>query len=607
MSILKIHEFCFIEEEDEDLEKTTNQSQSDVRINSSLSFKSQKSDLKRINSALSVKSTEKAKVNINFVSNSFKTNTSNIPKKTSLPVTIYDFNGSINQYGHLFELFVDKTSIILLCIDCTNYSFSNETTQASLDKTEKFEKYLGKLLDLIFFKMSKNTSFFLLPILTKCDKIPKGEIGSTQNPTRVITSRVENFIKTHLTNRLNDIQIELKKIEQLSHISASQSDRLKQLVQTQSNINPEIFKKCLTCSSLKMTGIGIISRTLKELVLSNKKQFPNVNEKVPTFWGEVENYTLRILAEVPMTKFVNDKLKIMVHHGKPNNSMLYVDYNQYKDKVVEKFGMSHLVEQIVKYLNSNGKIMWYQDSSRTKTNIFLKPAALFDMYFVLFRTNFNENFTDNHTAALRAKLIDNPEITDATISKMVNDLLQKGQMNIELLKLLWFPILIIDSVNTLYEITMILMFYFNLGYPQLSKDKLRILFEPYLMNDKSEQNKYLSHETTVTTIAKPTLTFNSIIITFYLPNLKDKNEIEKLKQTLKTECKNNSDQAVSLKFRKEKTRLTPHISQKYTFPWGLITGIFDKFSANCIINSSLYYKVHYRNFIHACNEEDDIE
>ena len=555
---------------------------------------------------MSVKSNEKAKVNANFVSNSFRTNTSSVPKKTSLPVTIYDFNGSITQYGHLFDLFFDKTSLIILCIDCTNYSISTET-QVNSDKTEKYEKYLAKLLDLIFFKMSKNTSYFIIPLLTKCDKIPKSEIGSTQNPTRTITARVENFIKNHLTNRLNEIQIELKKIEQLSHISASQSDRLKQLVQNQSNINPEIYKKCLTCSSLKMTGIGILSRTIKELVFNNKKHFPNVNEKVPTFWSEVENYTLRVMGELPVTKFVNERLKIITHNGNPNNTMLYVDYNHYKDKIVEKFGMSHLVEQIVKYLNSNGKIIWYQNSVRLKTNIFLRPAALFDMFFVIFRSNFNENFIDNHTAALRAKLLDNQELTDSTITKMTNDLLQKGQMNIEMLKLLWYPILIINSVDILYEITMILMFYFNFAYPQLSKDKLRILFEPYLMNDKSDHNKYITPDSTVTTVPKPVLTFSSIIIPFFLPNLKDKNEITKLKQALVTECKKNSDQAISLKLRKEKSRLSPHVSQKYSFPWGLISGIFDKFSANCIINSSLYYKVHCRNFIHASNEENDIE
>ena len=532
-----------------------------------------------------------------------------MPKKTSLPVTIYDFNGSISQYGHLFDLFIDKTALILLCIDSTNYCGSSES-QSTQETTERFENYLTNLLDLIFLKMSKHTSFCILPLLTKCDKIPKGDITSGQTPTRTIAARVESFIRNHLNARLNDIQIELKKIEQLSHISASQSDRLKHLVQTQSNLNPEIYKKCLTSSSLKMQGIGVLTRTIKEVVLGDKKHFPNVNEKVPAFWTEVENYAVRVLGEIPSTKLVNEKLKIVTRYGLPSMSMLCVDYDEYKEKIVEKYGMSHLVEQITKYMNSSGKIVWFQDTLYAKRKVFLRPAILFDMYFVLFRRNFAENFTDSHLAALRAKLV-NPEvclneINDANVTKMVNDLLQKGQMHIDLLKLLWFPILIIDSVQLLYEVVTLFMHFFNLGYPQLPKDKLVELFQTYV-SDKNDLNRYPTHEADHSNVVKPAMTYTTIVIPFYLPNLKDKGELVRVKQQLQSDCMANGLQAIQLKLRKERTKLCAKISQKYTFPWGLIPGVFDKFSTNCIINSSLYYKVHYKNFIHAANDDNDIE
>ena len=269
--------------------------------------------------------------------------------------------------------------------------------------------------------------------------------------------------------------------------------------------------------------------------------------------------------------------------------------------------MSHLVEQIVKYLNSTGKIMWFQDTMRLKRNIFLKPAALFDMFFVLFRANFAENFIDSHTAALRDKLLNNSEINDVAINKMTADLLQKGQLSIDLLKLLWFPILIVNSVEILYEIATMFMFYFNLGYPHLSKEKLKQIFEPCIERDRNDLNKIHSHDSVTHEYPKTILPFDSIIVPFYLPNIKDKSEISRIKQTLASECRNNSDKAVKLKLRKEKARLCPHIAHKYTFPWGLSSGIFEKFSTSCIINSSLYYKVHYKNFIHAANEENDIE
>ena len=143
----------------------------------------------------------------------------------------------------------------------------------------------------------------------------------------------------------------------------------------------------------------------------------------------------------------------------------------------------------------------------------------------------------------------------------------------------------------------------------MRSEKINQTFEPFIEKDQNNINKaHLSYDMGIKNDpSKAAIAFSTIIIPFYLPNLKDKNEISKLKQSLATDCRNNSDQAISLKLRKEKTRLFPRISQKYSFPWGLTAGIFEKFSTNCIINTSLYYKVHFKNFIHASNEDKDIE
>ncbi len=41
-------------------------------------------------------------------------------------------------------------------------------------------------------------------------------------------------------------------------------------------------------SAIKMDGIELLSKDIQSLVSNDKKLFPFVNEKVPTFWQEVE-------------------------------------------------------------------------------------------------------------------------------------------------------------------------------------------------------------------------------------------------------------------------------------------------------------------------------
>lgn len=632
--LVDIHEFFFHDEEEEESDKGSIMSFStnDVRINSAMSTKSSKSDAnKRLNSSLSFKVDRKTTKleETNAFSN---TNLSVIPpgtKKTCLPVSIYDFNGNIEQYGHLFDLFIDKSALFIICVDCTNYSFNEkQLSEGGFEKTDKFEDYLGSLLDLLFLKMSKNTSFYLLPVLTKIDKIPKSsqsyarlyeedpnnpvKANQTQIITKLIAKKVENFIRNHLNSRLNDIKTELKKIEQLPHISASQSDRLKQLIQTQTNLNPEIYKKCLTVSSTKMEGVRLLTRSIKEIATSNKKYFPDINKKVPAFWTEVEKYACNVLGEMPTTKFINDRIRIVSSSNQASMSMLCVDYEEYKEKIVEKFGMSHLVEQITKYMNSNGKVLWYQETEKLRRKVFLRPSLLYDMFFVLFRCNFGENFSDNHTQALRSKLIQNTgnlsDFNQENVKKMQQDLLTKGVLHMDLLKLLWFPILITDSVQLLLEVVLLFMDYFYIGYPTLPKDKLKTLFQN--SNENSILNKFKSSESGFSHLnmssSKVLYTFNSIIVPFFLPKLQDEAELANTRYSLATMCSAAAAESVSLKIKKERPRLLARISKKYSFPWGLLSGIFEKFSVNLIINSDIYYKVHYKNFIYALSEENDV-
>ncbi len=160
--------------------------------------------------------------------------------ETYIPVCIYDFNGLLAQYHHLIEIFIDKSALLVICVDASRIQANHTNLKGDAD----WEIYLRKLLDLIVFKMSKITQYSILFVLTKSD-----QILDEDNPQleEFLVKKVENFISGYFELRLEDIRAELAKIELAQNITASQSDRLKQLIQTQKNLKPHIFKKIQVC------------------------------------------------------------------------------------------------------------------------------------------------------------------------------------------------------------------------------------------------------------------------------------------------------------------------------------------------------------------------
>lgn len=281
--------------------------------------------------------------------------------------------------------------------------------------------------------------------------------------------------------------------------------------------------------------------------------------------------------------------------------------------------MSHLVEQITKYMNSTGHIIWYQNSEKLKKQVFLRPSLIFDMLFVLFRRNFHENFRDAHVQTLRLKLltINNSASVDSTTSderirSMSKDLLQTGRVHFDLLKLLWFPILIISSPSLLKQITLILMDLFHLAYPVMAKDRVKMLTHQMELarTKRNHQHQHNHHheqqQSSVETMEQMLSQINEIVVPFYLPVLEDESQILKSKFKLRNEWSQAVGMAVGYKLKKAKPTLVSKIAQKYTFQWGLLPGVFEKFSVNCFFNSDLYFISHYRNFIYAYNEENTV-
>ncbi|CAF0772659.1 unnamed protein product [Brachionus calyciflorus] len=511
-------------------------------------------------------------------------------KKSVLPVTIYDFNGNFTQFGHLSNLFLDKKALLIICLDSTSLSQSQEN----------FQKNLNNLLDHIFLKMSKNQPFSIIPVLTKIDTC-------IQNKTS-LCEQTGQFIKQHLQHRLNQIKEDLKLIEKLPQISASQSDRLKQLVQTQANLNPEIYQNCIGVSSLKMDGINQLNLAIKQIVYNNKKTFALVNTKIPSFWIEVEKYATQSLSEIPNLKYYEDKIKIL---SQSSMSILCLDYSEYRSKIVERYGMSHLVEQITDYLSSSGSIIWFHENEKMKKKVFLRPNIFYEMLFVLFRGNFHENFDDVHRHSVRSKLIQNSvNMSQENIENLSSEFLTKGLLQIDLLKMLWYPVLITDSQTILQDVVVLFADMFNLFYPAVSKEKIKILMNnnksdfEQTMNDSIYSSFYINPITQ--SYKNEVVNFNSIIVPFYLPYLSEQAYLSKIRKSLQTECINAAKNVVNIGIKKSKPLFMSRISQKYTFPWGLMCGIFEKFSVNCILNSDLYYKNHFKNFIYGYNEDNSI-
>lgn len=242
-------------------------------------------------------------------------------KKQILPVTIYDFNGSLAQYAHLVDTFLDKNALIIVCVDCSRPDDSN----------------LNDLLDILTLKLSKTTSFKILPVLTKCDLIPNAGL------IRQACERVESLIDENLCIKLSEIRAELKKIENLSQINASQSDRLKHLAQTQSNLNPDVYGRCMPVGSVKMQGIVELASVIREIVFTptmSKKTttFADVNKKVPVFWTEVENYACNQLSEMPSTKTLSENGKFKWTQPQTMN-MFCVEFNELKVNFQLKFNL----------------------------------------------------------------------------------------------------------------------------------------------------------------------------------------------------------------------------------------------------------------------------
>jgi hypothetical protein len=592
---------------------------------------------------------------------------------TTMPISIFDINGSSDQFGHLYQFFMDRRALIMICIDITTF---DESMGSNIYKSEERLKYW---LDMILFKMSKTCSFYILPVVTKCDlymsnhkrKSSKSpvkeanskrvnnksplwfEIGDTftktaQTKINSISSIILSKIRDHFVSRLEFVKSEIAKIVALSIIPHSLYARLLKLKEVQDALEnfKGIHDHVAVISSLTMHGMHQLNQTVNSIICDNELYFPSVNKKIPTLWIEVEKYVQSRLNRIPATRFTDETSRQSNANAISSIFGLCIDYEEYKERITDKYGMKHMIAEITKYLNSQGKVLWFDDSENLSSKVFLKPNMLFDFLHSLYRKDFDENFYDTHLQVIRSKLSLSNNITQDRIERLKQDLLLKGCAYIDLLKLIWLPIMISDSVDLLYELVTLLMAFFNIGYPQVPKSKMKTVFHYYSnllepsnnkssnkngssshllkrsvsrstkINSSRSQSKISSYEeqqigrsSNIATARAdftsdvPEYSFDCIMIPFYMPCIKNEEKLTEISNTL-TELATNVAKTV---FEANGGKLIlPRISLKYVFPWGTTAGLFERFTVNCIINTEVYYKMHWKDAVYAYNEENTI-
>ena len=368
------------------------------------------------------------------------------PKKTITPLHIYDFNGSWQNFGHLMNLFLSP--VVIICLDADLYRHlitietglmeneekSDNETKLAHELNMKTNKDLFNLLDLILFRISKNFSFYIIPVLTKCDLIENKE------ELDVLIRNVQKLIKLYIDRKLHEIGSEIKKLESLPKISSSLSDRIKILIQNKSNASSLSIQTLVAVSSIKMQGLEVLTNTIKDIVFNNSnKLFSEVNKKIPSFWLNISDFAVNKISQIPIIKYIDGNIKIVYNthsskdqeangHHNATMSILCVSFLEYRQKIIRKFGMSHLVETVTKYLNSSGKLLWFSDNDKLKNKIFIRPSILYDLFFVLYRSNFIENFTDATVHGLRSKLIQNNTkiLNDENLSTLIHNFTKRG-------------------------------------------------------------------------------------------------------------------------------------------------------------------------------------
>lgn len=173
---------------------------------------------------------------------------------------------------------------------------------------------------------------------------------------------------------------------------------------------------------------------------------------MPTLWADTNRYIESLADNLPVP---------------------YLSWDNFTDRIVNKYGLSNLIDEIAISLSDQGKILVFNEIGTTNRTVFLRPLWLADVLSSLFN---------------RHKKI------DPAYQSYMKEYKEYGRLHSELICSLWINVL--HRKEYFYHLWNILMRFLLIGYPKLSKKTVKNALNP----EEKNQTKY-----------------DYIIVPYYLP------------------------------------------------------------------------------------------
>lgn len=245
-----------------------------------------------------------------------------------------------------------------------------------------------------------------------------------------LLAKINQFFQLYLQKRHERLKDEITSIESRPIISASFSDRLKMLMaQLNTNIHIEL---CQPVSAVTFQGIVELHQTISKCVLTHKHLFPNVDRILPRLWADTNQYLESLADYLPVP---------------------YLSWDNYRHQLIEKDGLSNLVDEITDSLVDQGKILVLNELGTKERVVFLRPLWLGDLLSEIFCW----------------------QVTDQMeLNADQRDLYEEGILKGSLLRSFWANLLHRDE--HFHSLWFVLMRFLLFAYPKVNPRQLRTLF-----------------------------------------------------------------------------------------------------------------------------------
>jgi hypothetical protein len=375
----------------------------------------------------------------------------------------------------------------------------------------------------------------------------------------VALEKINQFFKYYLQYRTDRIKHEMEIIHSLSTISSSLSDRLKTFT-TQLNITIQI-ESCQSVSSLTFQGIEELNRTIQRCVLTQKTIFPHVDRILPTLWAEASQYIESLADLLPVP---------------------YLPWEDFSDRVIRKYGLPHLLNDITMSLHDEGKIFVLNEIGTTDRVVFLRPSWLTDILYNLYRHDMRTIYLDYE----KNELFSMNNISESRFQVYRKEFLQYGLLHSDLLHALWCDLL--HKKEHFYQLWLTIMRFFLVAYPKMNKEQLKRII--HIQKSDSAMTSEKSYHRSIDIRQNPDdreeIKFDYAIVPYYLPKI------------------NSNDRQTE--FKRLNNRLRNSIIIRYTSQ-SLPLGFFHRLSVSMILRLNIIYKKHWNNFIIGEHEEKDVK